>query len=93
MNTKILRAIKKFNDQDKIDLWNVRIYEPTMSHRIAVYLEKEFKQYNIDCEYDKNFKDPKTNSSREIIRPDIIIHKRNNRDSPDNRVVFEIKKH
>ncbi len=82
-------AIKEFKTKDWLQLKKVQIYEPTISHRIAVYLEKRFPCYNIDCEYNKNLEEPKRNSHGQKIRPDIIIHKRR---TNENLCVFEIKK-
>ena len=39
---KIREALKEFIDLDKDDLLKVNIYETTISHRIALYLEKLF---------------------------------------------------
>ncbi len=88
-------AIKEFAKRDRKDLLKVNIYEPTISHRIALYLEKELKkykkysQYNVDCEYNKNLSNQKLNSKGEKVRPDIIVHiRRTNK----NLCVIEIKK-
>ncbi len=93
---KILGAISEFIENDKKDLLKVDVYEPTISHRIAVYLEKEFPRdsgYNVDCEYNKNLsklKCVKKGNKKYNIRPDIIIHKR--RDAEYNSIFIEIKK-
>ncbi len=88
---KIRNAIRNFN-KEKQYLYGIKIYEPTLSHRIALLLEKEFKGegYVVDCEYNKNINLPKTNDEGEKIRPDIIVHKRNSKS--DNLVVIEVKK-
>ncbi len=87
---KIRNVLRLFNEQDKPYLWSVDIYEPTLSHRIAVYLEQEFPGYVVDCEYNKNIGDPKRDDNGNKIRPDIIIHIRN--DPDNNLAIFEIKK-
>lgn len=89
LKEKIITALKEFKEKDRIDLMNVNIYELTISHRIAVYLEKEFPEFNVDCEYNKNLGDPKRNQEDKNIRPDIIIHLRG---TEKNLVIFEIKK-
>jgi len=86
---KIRKALMSFIRQDKLNLLSVDIYEPTISHRIAVYLEKLFPKYNIDCEYNRNLIGEKKDSDGQKIRPDIIIHKRL---SNSNVVIIEIKK-
>lgn len=87
---KIREALRLFIDKDKEELLKVDIYESTISHRIAVYLEGLFPDYDIDCEYNKNLLGDKKNVNGKKIRPDILIHKRLNNDA--NCVVIEIKK-
>ena len=84
-------SLLEFIQKDKDDLMNVNIYEPTLNHRIAVYLERYFCKfgYVVDCEYNKNRGNPKEDDMGHKIRPDIIIHKRNNN---NNIAIFEIKK-
>ncbi|HEC93341.1 MAG TPA: hypothetical protein ENI51_10170 [Candidatus Atribacteria bacterium] len=86
---KIRDAINTFIKRDRNYLMSVDIYEPTISHRIAVYLEGLFPNYDVDCEYSKNLNAPKTNSTGDKIRPDIIIHKRG---TDDNLCIIEVKK-
>lgn len=87
---KIREAIKLFITKDKQALLGVDIYEPTISHRIAVYLEKLFPDFDIDCEYNKTLLGKKKNMNGKKIRPDIIIHTRSTNE--DNSVILEIKK-
>ena len=51
--------------------------------------EKQFKEYNLDCEYNRNYDDPKRKNNGDLIIPDIILHKRGNNDN--NIVVIEFK--
>jgi len=47
----IRRAIWKFISKDKEELLKIDIYEPTISHRIAMYLEDvilDHHDYHID---------------------------------------------
>ena len=87
---KIREALKMFIIKDRQVLLRVDIYEPTISHRIAVYLEGLFPEFDIDCEYNKTLLGDKKNIEDKKIRPDIIIHKRGN--NYDNSVILEIKK-
>lgn len=52
-----LILINSLNDFFQNDIYLIKnsIQEETISHRIAVYLEKYFQntEYNIDCEYNK----------------------------------------
>ncbi|HXK38376.1 MAG TPA: hypothetical protein VJ579_04905 [Candidatus Paceibacterota bacterium] len=87
----IRSAIRLFMDNDWVELMNVKIYEPTLSHRIALYLESNFGQeFNIDCEYSKSLAGPKMNDDGTVVRPDIIIHRRGSNER--NLAIFEIKK-
>ena len=74
------------------------VHEQTLSTRLACYLSsyyetQEWWNYNVDCEYNRNFNNPKileNISNKNGVRPDIIIHKRWSND--DNLLVIEIKK-
>jgi len=85
----------------------VNASERSITHRFAVYLEQEFADYKVDCEY--NREGDKFKRYREIVCqinktgvsaddteaktafPDIIIHKRGN--NKDNLLVIEVKKY
>lgn len=85
----IRKAIDIYKKRDWEYLYSVNIYEPTISHHIAVYLESLFYDYDVDCEYNRHLtEDKKLHDCK--VRPDIIIHKRGNNNN--NLVVFEIKK-
>lgn len=87
---KIREALNFFISKDKEELLRVDIYEPTINHRIAVYFEELFSEFDIDCEYNKALLGYKKNGNGKKIRPDIIIHKRETNE--DNSVILEIKK-
>jgi len=87
---KIREALKLFIAKDKQALLAVDIYEPTISHRIAVYLEDLFPGFDIDCEYNKTLLGKKKDMNGKKIRPDIIIHTRMTNEV--NSVITEIKK-
>lgn len=63
--------------------------------RFGIYLyqilkrHKQFKEYNLDCEYNRSYDKPKRNNDGKLIIPDIIIHKRGYNDN--NLVVIEFK--
>lgn len=58
----IRKAINFFIEKDWPSLLAVDIYEPTLSHRIAVYLEGLFPEYYVDCEYNKHLDGDKITS-------------------------------
>lgn len=90
IKVKIREALKLFIAKDKQTLLRVDIYEPTISHRIAVYLEELFPEFDIDCEYNKTLLGKKKDMNGKVIRPDIIIHTRMTNET--NSVIAEIKK-
>ncbi len=87
---KIREALKLFIAKDKQALLSVDIYEPTINHRIAVYLEDLFPGFDVDCEYNKTLLGDKRDVNGKKIRPDIIIHTRMTNEA--NSVITEIKK-
>ncbi len=86
---KIREAVREFKTLDRAALLKVNIYEPTISHRIAVYLGNLFRELNVDCEYSRDLLSDRKKGNWKNIRPDIIIHKRL---IPNNCIIFEIKK-
>lgn len=76
------------------------VNERSISHRLAIYLEPFFPEWNVDCEYNRNHDDPKKldiqgrnvcsdDTQATTVYPDIIIHKRN---TDENLLVIEMKK-
>lgn len=74
--------------------------ERSISHRLAIYLETEFKGWHVDCEYNRNGIDPKTldfpdedtniyDTIAKTVFPDIIVHQRGIK---NNLLVIEMKK-
>ena len=92
-------ALNEFYRNDA-ELITLGVREDTMSHRIAVYLEqilieKGYKKYHVDREYDKHGKlpkwlKPKIPSNGYSHRPDIVIHERGN--DNNNLLLVEVKK-
>lgn len=85
---------------DDIFILAANANERSISHRLAMYLEDEFPEWNVDCEYNRDGYDqkrldlrPQTMSSDDTegttVYPDIIVHKRG---TNDNLLVIEIKK-
>lgn len=78
------------------------VNERSITHRLAMYLQDEFPEWHVDCEYNRDGHETKrvtglpgrtaagpedTDGSR--VFPDIIVHRR---DSEDNLLVIEAKK-
>jgi len=86
-----MSAVQLFIDND-LGLLCLKVYEPAVSHRIAFYLEREFfkEGFHVDCEYDKRFDLGKPGPGGKPMRPDIVVHTRNQ--SANNEIAIEIKK-
>ena len=50
------------------------VNERAITHKLAEYLQMLFPEYNVDCEYNKNFKEPNTLQPWDSIT-DIIVQK------------------
>jgi hypothetical protein len=87
---KVTLAIEILLDNDRYLLTN-DINERSISHRLACYLQQQFKGWDVDCEYNKNHHLPKVldlpnrpqhgpininDTEAKTVYPDIIIHHR-----------------
>jgi hypothetical protein len=87
----VKHAIEDFRNQDR-QLLELAVDERAATHCIACYLKKYFPDWNVDCEYNRKGSNPKISpvvGSHGIVRPDIIIHRRN---TSDNLLCIEVKK-
>ncbi len=91
-------ALINLNKSDN-SLIQRRLNEVCLNHKLANYLEfgvkhiLKLKWVDVDLEYDKNYKDKKfiqTKHGKRAIRPDILIHKRE--DNSKNLFALECKK-
>ncbi len=94
---KIINAYKKLLEND-ICLLKNDVNERSITHKIAEYLQQEFSEYHVDCEYNRDGHFTKKLEVKKIdtddieaqtIYPDIIIH---NRGTENNFIVIEAKK-
>ena len=72
-----------------------------MTHWLASHLQREFADWQVDCEYNRNHELPKTvrlptrdapswdDTHARTVFPDIIVHRR---DRDENLLVIEVKK-
>jgi len=102
-NIEILFHVKRaLNILLKNDLWLLQsdANERSISHKLAEYLQQEFQDWNVDCEYNRDGLDPKAlvfpseqptadDEHAKTVFPDIIVHHRN---TLDNLLVIEMKK-
>jgi hypothetical protein len=92
---KVLRAFRQFMSKDSY-LLMAEANERSLTHRLAIYIEQEFPDYDVDCEFQKNGTNTKKLerfSNPEAVRtgtvyPDIIVH---HRGTDDNFIVIESK--
>lgn len=93
---RVIRAVERLMHTDAY-LFKVVVGERSLSHRLAIYLERTFSGWHVDCEYDRDGVDPKKiaigsgNDADEGSRvlPDVIVHRRG---SGPNFLVLELKK-
>mgnify|MGYP000959728905 FL=1 len=84
MNLLIKRD--RFLLQQKASEWAI-------AHRLAVYMEMQFPEWNIDCEYNRvgwGISPKYLNDSR--VRPDIVVHHRGYVSRVHNLLIIELKK-
>lgn len=55
---KVNNACHKFIKND-LHLLKVNASERSMTHKLAEYLQQEFSDFNVDCEYDRDRSNPK----------------------------------
>jgi hypothetical protein len=89
----IKRAIDMLYARDS-DLFSQNASEWSIAHRLAVYVECELPEWNVDCEYNRQGQNeaPKPGHKEGNIRPDIIIHHRHFTELDHNLISIELKK-
>lgn len=99
VEAKIHQAINELLIQD-VPLLQFDVNERTISHQLAIYIKREFPDWDVDCEYNRNHDDIKRlrlprekvssdDTFAQTVFPDIIIH---HRGTDENLIVIEIKK-
>lgn len=66
-HNKIREAIKIFFKNDCYLIDN-DLHEQALSHMLGVYLGQAFPNYNVDCEWNKNLKRPKTINLQDLVQ-------------------------
>lgn len=64
------------------------VSERSIAHKLGCYLSHLIKEYDVDCEFNRNLDVVKKMGDDNII-PDIVIHKRGSNE--DNLIVIEVK--
>lgn len=105
MQDHVVSAISALFDNDEV-LLRINASERAIAHRLAIYLENEFANWDVDCEYNRDGHDHKKlvsklnalkdnsggDSDEQSVFPDIIVHHRTGLQSKHNLLVIEIKK-
>lgn len=84
---RVESALNDFKTQD-LQLLRLCADERAATHRIACYLQNNFPEWHVDCEYNRRGEKPKTQRGQ-LVRPDIIVHRRG---IPENLLCIEAKK-
>ena len=95
---KVIKAIEQFYAREAW-LFDKDLGERTLTHRLAVQLEKQFEGWEVDCDYnrlgERLLKLPHgsiVSTDDELgksIFPDIVVHRRA---VPDNLLAVEVRK-
>ncbi|MEW6181026.1 hypothetical protein [Anaerolinea sp.] len=96
---RVIAAIARFYRHDP-ELLDVDVNERTITHKLAEYLQDEFPEWHVDCEYNRLGTDVKRlslisevvtpfDTEAKTVFPDIIIHRRRKK---KNLLVMEVKK-
>jgi RNA-splicing ligase RtcB len=97
---RVLRAADALLECDPY-LLTCDLNERSITHKFAEHLQQEFREWNVDCEYNRDRHDPKRlalpprhnidsdDLHAKTVFPDIIIHRRG---TDENIAVVEVKK-
>jgi hypothetical protein len=95
---KVVSALKEFYARET-HLLEKDLGERTLTHRLAVHLEKQFAGWDVDCDYnrlgERTLRLPKAtivstdDALGKSVYPDIIVHQR---EIPNNLLAIEVRK-
>jgi hypothetical protein len=95
---KVVRALEEFYARETF-LFEKDLGERTLTHRLAVHLEKQFPGWEVDCDYDRlgarTLRLPHgtivstDDHLGKSIYPDIVVHQR---EIPNNLLAIEVRK-
>jgi hypothetical protein len=96
--TKVVSAIGEFYARET-HLMEKDLGERTLTHRLAVYIEKQFPGWQTDCDYsrlgERTLRLPKGSIAStddhigKSVYPDIVVHQR---EIPNNLLAVEVRK-
>jgi hypothetical protein len=95
---KVVTALAEFYARE-IHLFEHDLGERTLTHRLAVHLERQFAGWDIDCDYnrlgERTLRLPKgtivstDDRNGKSVYPDIVVH---HRAVPENLLAIEVRK-
>jgi hypothetical protein len=95
---KVVRALGEFYAREAY-LIEKDLGERTLTHRLAVHLERQFEGWDVDCDYDRlgerTMRLPKgsivstDDHIGKSVYPDIVVHRRG---VPENLLAVEVRK-
>ena len=95
---KVVAALRAFY-ADEAFLFAKDVGERTLTHRLAVHLEKQFSGWNVDCDYnrlgERRLRMPHgtivstDDEFGKSVYPDIVVHQR---EIPNNLLAIEVRK-
>ena len=95
---KVVSAVTEFYAREAF-LLEKDLGERTLTHRLAVQVEKQFPGWEVDCDYnrlgERTLRLPKgtivgtDDTSGKSVYPDIVVHQR---EIPDNLLAIEVRK-
>jgi len=100
IEASVQAALDKLFDRDA-DLLTNDVNERTITHKLAEYLETEFPEWDVDCEYNRDHDRTKRlkslqrrtieidNTDGVSVFPDVIVHRRM---TDKNLLAIEVKK-
>lgn len=95
---KVVAALKEFYGREAF-LFEHDLGERALTHRLAVYVERQFPDFNVDCDFDRL--GPRTlklphgsivstdDHLGKSVYPDIVVHQRA---VPNNLIAIEVRK-
>lgn len=97
---QLITSLQQFIEDDHY-LLEVDANERALTHRIGMYLQAQFDNYHVDCEFNRNGHEPKElyigeeevnayDVNAVTVYPDIIVHQRGSNN--ENLLVIEFKK-
>src|SRR5713226_5613800 len=95
---RVVDALKEFYARET-HLFEKDLGERTLTHRLAVHVERQFPGWEVDCDYnrlgERTLRLPKgtiistDDAIGKSVYPDIVVHQR---DIPNNLLAIEVRK-